>query len=111
MAELSMRESIETLRKFTPRLNDLSDRANKTVNEVETLLNESLSVGIPVEEGFSPAGALKYERYVDSFRIIVCWEEDDGHGYARPWVECGRELKMASVRALPGLLRKLAAEV
>lgn len=114
MSDESMRSSLDTLRTLAPKLNQLADRANILVEEVETLLSQELRVGIQMEEPFNEWESLTYERYGNRFRICVKdlrIADSDREQNVWSWSECGRELKLESVKALPALLRKLAAEV
>jgi hypothetical protein len=115
--------SLRELRESTNKLNALTDRANDLVRRTERFLSEECRVGGPIyvhveslDEDVEPDGPcletyLGYGRFKGEHRIIVEHVlEGDPRG-AKPWAECSRDIKLASLDALPTLIKKLLEKV
>lgn len=110
---------LKALRELSPKLNALTDAANKTVREIEHFLNEDCSVGVTtvhnveLDDPASPAGLyLEYRRVGNKFRIAIV-ETDSGCNdtSVRPWADCTREEKLKTFKHLPELLAKIVDNV
>lgn len=128
----SLKDSVETLRQVTPRLNRATDKANQTVQAIEKFLNDECGLGMPAavfgddtDNGYVEIG---YQRVGGRFRIAVReWtyirdhdgefvEDEDGEKRAKTsdwiaWSECGRTTKLLAFPKLPYLLEKLGASL
>src|SRR5262245_14975669 len=112
MPSKNLRESLETLRKLTPRINAVTDLAAETVREVESFLSDECSAGIPARvlaEDYDPSSEaglfLEYRRVGSRFRIAVVELAEDGSDeFEKPWTDCARTLKLKTFRLLPTLL-------
>lgn len=118
MSEMNLREAVESLRKLTPRLNDVTNLANETVRKVEAFLNDQLSVGVEalVKVKSNPedyeATYLEYRRVGGKFRIAVCNTDPDGvESGLKPWSDCTRDVKLETFAKLPELLINVAHQV
>jgi hypothetical protein len=110
-------QALSVLRKSTSELNQLTDRGSELVRMVEAEL-ERQSIGITAqvlvkeyEDDFT-AMLLGYVYANDKLRVSLLWaERGDDSPLIRPWAECSRDEKLASLEFLPALLLKLADQV
>ncbi len=133
----SLRNSVENLRKLSPKLNEATDSASRVVGIVETFLNDECSIGIPqriaVSTDENGTGLwLGYERCGSRFRIAVvhreCRVDEEGnrfkcgHDYTGnpeyemedhvvPWTDANRGDKLKTFAELPNLLKSLEKTV
>jgi hypothetical protein len=120
-----LKQSIDSLKKISPELNRVTDRASQIVARVEKLLNQELSIGIPgvqflKEEGIAPNGTREwyvvYKRVDGLFRIAIeegLREDEDAELKTEEttlWAQAPRELKLVSVAGLPDLLAYITQE-
>jgi hypothetical protein len=119
--------NLSVLRDSAQRLNEISDRAAATVQQLETFLNEECSVGIDVSvlvsketedlgQGFEAEELtyLEYHRVGGRYRIAVLVETRAPYGddnTVTPWVECKRDVKIETVKKLPELLSELVKAI
>ena len=118
-----LRAEIARLRSLTPQLNAVTDRAAKIVQAVEHFLNEecqlAISASIDTNVTYSPEGdyrgghLLEYARWEGKFRIIVSDFLAAIHGDIEIsertlWANATRERKLATINAIPDLLREIS---
>lgn len=113
--------AIDEIRKLSPQLNEVTDEAAEVVGTVERFLNETCSIGLPVQVTVKLCPddtklCLEYGRVNGKFRIAVSlWGLNEDGDFARtlfrkPWLSCPRAEKLASFEALPELLEEIASE-
>lgn len=128
-----LRDSLNQLRKLSPKLNKVTDEAAATVAAIEKFLNQECSIGIPAEVDAWTADeeslSLGYRRCAGQFRIVVIERSlamsvddndnrvpatDDG-GFQIwntvgevPWSENTRVNKLRTFPSLPQLLNRIA---
>ena len=113
----SLVEAVDKLRRSSARLNQLTDEANRIVQEVENFLNKECSVGVfarvVVSAGEVDEQYLQYCRVGSRYRIAVVWitesgGPDDLDVSVRPWSECPRDEKLDTIKSLPFLIVEIA---
>jgi hypothetical protein len=113
-----LREAIESLRKLSPALNQITDTANITVREIEQFLNEECSIGIcasvsvPSLNDEQIDSYLEYRRVGPRFRIaLVETNSADGRDFSvKPWADCPRHEKLESIKHIGELLNAIAVK-
>lgn len=114
--------SIEKVRQSTGLLNHLTDKMGAVVLEVEGFLNKECSAGIradttirseETEYGDTWFQALSYRRVGSRYRIAVVTGDagDPDDWTIKPWSDCDRETKIASIAKLPALMEEIAKAV
>ena len=120
-----LRDQIALLRDLTPKLNAVTDEAARIVQAVEHFLTEECKLGLPVfviidreerNNGFDFERHLEYARIDGKFRLLVSDVEvhPDGNRtvFSRtPWVNCPRDLKLASFEFIPQLFEEIPKRV
>lgn len=116
-------DSISRLRDAVPKLNAASDRSVKIVNQVELLLNDELSVGIPADVtvqaeecpdmGCAHFMSLAYRRHNGRFRIVVVtgFDDDPDSWEMTPFSECDRDTKSTAIEKLGSLINAVTEAV
>ena len=124
----SVPNSLKKLQEIAPELNRVADSAAKIVQEVETMLTK-LGIGVsasalvgefPKSPKVREITNLAYGRISGKFRIAVVVEKEvdyDAQGGGEytasntisetPWLECPRDVKLATFPFLPALLQEL----
>ena len=119
--------SIYSLRSATTELNQTSDRAAQIVQQVEEFLRQS-SIGVSARvqfDGPSPTmqvlqvnsgqvalcGYLEYVRIGESYRLAVARYEGSRRVELKPWSDCSRGDKTASLPKLQELVIALGKAV
>jgi hypothetical protein len=122
MAE-SLRSQIARLRELAPRLNDVTDKANRLVQIVEKLLGEELSLGVSgsavisdhAQDGNRQTVRLLYSRYDGKFRLHIHDYTllDDGQEFETNtvWSSAARDVKLAAFQKIPDLLADITQKV
>lgn len=102
-----------------PKLGDAAERLNKSFDAIsdrivgienqlanEFKLGTSATVSLPTEDL-----GLTYQRYNRDWRIVVILDTNPDGSIKewKPWSDCNREVKLATVPLIPLLLEKLAA--
>lgn len=121
---LEMSSSIIRLREAVPRMNAAADRAVKTVNRVEKLLNEELGVGTRAnvtiysyqsdQYGYCEFKSLSYQRHNGRYRIVVVngiEEADPDDWSTKPVSECDRDTKLQAIEKLGELIDAVTVAV
>src|SRR5262245_42976811 len=129
-----LKNSLQALREIAPNLNKMSDEAAKIIRETERALQE-LNLGIAAEVVVSSENksskvtewtSLAFKRAPFDpgektlFRVMVVEERSTDFGDDRnfsqrawkitsetPWLECSRDVKLATFPKLPALLEEL----
>jgi hypothetical protein len=119
MADEPFDVSLRDLRHLSSHLNDLTDRAAQTVQDVEKFLdscNIGIEVSVPIinqeigADANKDIGHLEY-RIVGRNRQSRIMVRDSSTNDVRAWSECTRDLKIKSIGALPELIRSLTSVV
>lgn len=118
----SLSNAAGKLRESAARLNRLTDEAGVMVKRVEEFLGEECSVGIRAfvnirqgSESGEESQWLEYRRVGSRFRIAVVWGCNDDPGpeneIVKPWSDCSREDKLATIKKLPDLISEVAKKL
>lgn len=99
------------------QLNVLCDQAGESVKRLEGFLAQA-HVGVHAsvkiwdtsdEYGPGDSHGISYGKYGTSFRVYLYWDvPEDQQTTTKPWAECKREDKLASLPFLGKLLEKIA---
>ncbi len=111
-------DAIEKVRKSAAVLNQITNKAQLTVAEVEEFLDRECSAGVHACVQFSEESEgdavrtwwLEYRRVGQRFRIAVVssLDVDPESENVRPWSDCPRDLKLESLQKLPKLITEIA---
>jgi len=118
MAEEPLSVSLRDLRILSTHLNEITDKAIQTVQEVEQFLNDcniGISVSVPTRVTEINGGVERGDRYLAyepvgrnrQFRFVV----HDKFGPDKAWAECSREIKIESIAVLPKLIEALSSKI
>lgn len=112
-------ETLARVRESAAKLNQLCDQAAESVRRLEEFLAKECSVGIEAEvnvshyddESHAESLDLCYGRWGDRFRVLLRWYDSsscsspsDNGVTAKPWAECKRDEKLATVALLTDLI-------
>lgn len=116
----SLSKALSQVQHSAKRLNQLTEKANQTVKEVERFLLERCSVGIPasvfVSKTDSPdpiVTSLQYCRVGSRYRIVIVTRTEMTKAMqdAKPWSDCSREEKLDTIGKLPELMVALGKRI
>ena len=116
----ALSSAVSKLRTSSARLNQLTDDAAATVKQVEEFLGQECSIGIPafvqIREATKPGELEEYFEYRhmgSGFRFVYVTSPfnspDDEH--VAMWSNCGRDVKLETIKRLPDLLAEIAKKV
>jgi hypothetical protein len=112
--------SLARVQASAKKLNSLCDQAADAVRNLEIFLGDECSIGLEasvlVMSEKSANGEyslhLRYGRFSDRYRIIVSWKRGRGNNDThKPWAECSREAKLATLPFLGHLMDIVDAEI
>lgn len=112
----ALTKSLTELESAVKSLNELGDRANQTLRELETYLSTQ-NIGIPAyvrigeEEDDGPDIYVGYARFNGKFRLEMHWVESGDSLVEKGWAECSRSEKLKLLDGIPLLLDQLLKEV
>jgi hypothetical protein len=121
-----LKNELARLRALTPKLNAATDRATKVVLAVERFLYDECEFGLVAsirviegrdeDESIESGQVLEYGRWDGRFKLLVYDFEapcngPTFYGEKTPWINAPRNKKLATVYAIPSLLREVGRVV
>ncbi len=121
--------SARKLKEASTRLNNLTDKANKSIKMVEEFLSKSCSISTSSSTSLKidPDGKalqrnkligadyfLEYRKVKNTYRLVTVSKQSNGvemKGLELPIADCSRELKLAAITLLPGFLDKITSQI
>ena len=107
----SLSGSLRDLRESTTILNNLTENATQTIQEVERFIGDDCQLGIeariPIGDYGNASVEMVYTRYTSAWRIALRFGNDAGIVSEKPWTDCSRDLKIWSIEHLPTLVMHL----
>lgn len=110
------------LKESTKQLNEVSDRVNEALREVEEFLDQQ-SIGLPVyinapseaqpdnDDGRDVYLCIAYIQAKDKFRLGLSWMELGEEVLRKNWSECNRAQKLMILEHVPAIVNELLGEV